>query len=206
MSYRKCSKCNGLVIFGIELWQLHQKVTCFGQCCSSNLTCDKPSETRRPPVREERPNGTRTRLVDHFSGSGINPSTRPQMPSPTKQWIISCLSYWFVSWEKCPKNCGNVMCLKHSGVFLFSPTSRKIHVGWCLGTKNMSGCPNTNSMPSGSTSAVYDWHRISCLLKDIMVKNFLAACCRYVDDFYGVDPVHKWFLPYTNLQPAGICH
>ena len=36
------------------------------------------SLTRRLPVREERPKGTRTRSVDHFTESGINPATRPQ--------------------------------------------------------------------------------------------------------------------------------
>ena len=43
-------------------------------------------------------------------------------------------------------------------------------------------------MPFGSTSAVYGWHGNGCLLKDIMVSIFLAPCCRYVDDFFGVDP------------------
>ena len=36
------------------------------------------SLTRRLPVREERPKGMRTRLVDHFTESGVNPATRPQ--------------------------------------------------------------------------------------------------------------------------------
>ena len=36
------------------------------------------SLTRRLPVREERPKGTRTRSVDHFTESGVNPATRPQ--------------------------------------------------------------------------------------------------------------------------------
>ena len=36
--------------------------------------------TRRLPVREERPKGMRTRSVDHFTESGINPATRPQDP------------------------------------------------------------------------------------------------------------------------------
>ena len=36
------------------------------------------SLTRRLPVREERPKGMRTRSVDHFTESGVNPATRPQ--------------------------------------------------------------------------------------------------------------------------------
>ena len=36
------------------------------------------SLTRRLPVREERQKGMRTRSVDHFTESGINPATRPQ--------------------------------------------------------------------------------------------------------------------------------
>ena len=36
------------------------------------------SLTRRLPVQEERPKGMKTRSVDHFTESGVNPTTRPQ--------------------------------------------------------------------------------------------------------------------------------
>ena len=43
------------------------------------------------------------------------------------------------------------------------------------------------SMPFGSTSANYAWHRKGSLLKVIIVEVFLAPTCRYVDDFFGCD-------------------
>ena len=44
----------------------------------TKIDLDEASLTRRLPVREERPKGVRTRPVDHFTESGINPATRPQ--------------------------------------------------------------------------------------------------------------------------------
>ena len=58
------------------------------------------------------------------------------------------------------------------------------------------------SMPFGSTSAVYGWHRTGCLPRDILVCIFLAPCCRYVDDFFGVDPAG---CGYTRFLPSQIC-
>ena len=51
------------------------------------------SLTRRPPVREERPKGKKTRSVDHFTESGINPATRPQdaLTHETADHFISLL-------------------------------------------------------------------------------------------------------------------
>ena len=51
------------------------------------------SLTRRLPVREERQKGMRTRSVDHFTESGINPATRPQdaLTHETADHFISLL-------------------------------------------------------------------------------------------------------------------
>ena len=55
---------------------MQQKVTCLGRSFS-NLDLKRASVTSRLPVRERDPNGIRTRPVDHFTESGINPATRP---------------------------------------------------------------------------------------------------------------------------------
>ena len=107
-----------------------------------------------------------------------------KMPSPIQQWIISCLSYWFVCKEECTQIC-NVMFLKHSDAFRFF-----LSRSWVVfGHEGRVWVSQHKSMPFGLTSAVCGWHRVGCLLCDNMVSIFLAPYCRYVDDFFGVDPV-----------------
>ena len=163
-------------------------------------------------MRQERPNGMQTRPVDHFTESGIEPSTRPSdaITHETADHFLVAHTGLFAGWNG-PKKCGNVMCLKHSGVFRFSPSRKICARVVSVGTKEMSCLSQHKSMPFGSTSAVYGWHRVGCLLKDIMVCVSLAPCCRFVDDFFGVEPARcdeytGGFCLSQSLQPAGISH
>ena len=145
------------------------------------------SVPRRLPVREQRPNGMRTRPVDHLTESGINPATRPldAIIHETAEHFLSLLLVCLQGkmspkmWKRdVSEALRRVPILPESQDLCWAVFGHGEHV-WVSKHK---------SLPFGSTSAVQGWHRVGCLLKDVMVSIFLTPCCRYVDDFFDVDP------------------
>ena len=82
----------------------------------------------------------------------------------------------------------NMWKLDVSQACSYSLEVARFMLGGVWATKNISGCPNTNLCPSDRRLQSMVGIRIGCLLKDIMVCVFQATCCRFVDDFFGVDP------------------
>ena len=151
----------------------------------------------------------RTRSVDHFTESGVNPETRPQdaLTHETVDNFISLLVLYMsvgvapLMWKRDVAQAFWKVPIKHDATDLSWVVF--LHAGVLWASQHLA-------MPFGSTSANYAWHRIGSLLKVIMVQVFLAPTCRYVDDFFGCDPedcmVTGGLLPDGHVQLARFLH
>ena len=122
------------------------------------------------------PNGMRT--VDHFKESGINPATRPlnAITHETVDHFLSLLLGCLLG-KISPKTWIRDVSEAFRRVSTLSESQELCCV--VFGHQEDVWVSQHISVP---------FHRIGCLLKDIMVSIFLTPCCRYVDDFFGVDP------------------
>ena len=130
--------------------------------------------TRRLSVREQGPNGMRTRPVYDFTESGINPATRP-LDAVTHETVDHVLSLLLV----CLQGKTSPKMWKRDVSESFRRVLSESHdLCWVVfGHEEHVWVSQHKSLPFDSTSAVHGWHRIGCLLKD-MVCVFLAPCCR----------------------------
>ena len=116
------------------------------------------SLTRRLRVREERQKGMRTRSVDHFTESGINPATRPQeaLTHETVDHFISLLVMYMsvgvapLMWKRDVAKAFGKVSIKHDATDLSWVVF--LHDGVLWRSQHLA-------MPFGSTSANYAWHR-----------------------------------------------
>ena len=123
------------------------------------------SLTRRLPVREERPKGTKTRSVDHFTESGVNPATTARRPYPRDGGPFYLAAGHVHVRERDVAQAFQKVPIKYDATDLSWVVF--LHAGVLWASQHLS-------MPFGSTSANYAWHRIGSLLKVIIVKVFLG--------------------------------
>ena len=143
--------------------------------------------TRRLGVREERAKGWRTRLVDHFTESGVNPATgaRDRIQHDGTDLLVRLVLSTFrrgkvpVVWKRDISQAFRRVPVKES----------HLDCAWVVFLRG--GKPFVSrhcGMPFGSTSAVYGWHRLGHFLRTVAVRYFRAPAGRYVDDYFGSDP------------------
>ena len=140
--------------------------------------------TRRIPVREERSEGWRTRIVDHETESFINEATRPQDRVRHDglgllAFIVTALMLAGVLPELWKRDVSSAF---RRVPILAAHLDLSWVVWWADGRFWIA---QHVGMPFGTVSAVYAWHRVGHALLYIVMSIFKAPMGRYVDDFFG---------------------
>jgi hypothetical protein len=148
---------------------------------------DRVTLTRRLGVREERAAGWRTRVVDHFTESGVNPATQAQdRPRHDTTDVLAEVLLHVLRAGQTPQQWKRDV----SQAFRRVPIQGDhLEYAWVVFLRH--GVPYVaqhRGMPFGTSSAVYGWHRVGHFLRTALVKLFLAPAGRYVDDYFGAEP------------------
>ena len=150
----------------------------------STLYLDEVSLTRRLAVREERAKGWRTRAVDHFTESWVNPATHPadKVTHDTVDVLVWILCQ-FLAMGALPQ----LWKRDIRKAFRKLPIAPSFHdLCWVVFMhEGIAWASCHYGMPFGSVSAVYAWHRMGGFVWWLIVKILKIPLARYVDDFFG---------------------
>ena len=149
-----------------------------------DLDLDEVTLTRRLAVREERSKGWRTRAVDHFTESLVNPATHPV--DRVKHDTIDVLVWILLKYMEAA--CLPLMWKRDiQKAFRRVPIATSYHdLCWVVFLhEGVAWASQHLGMPFGSVSAVYAWHRVGGFILWLLVRILKIPCARYVDDFFG---------------------
>ncbi len=142
------------------------------------------SFTRRIPVREERPKGWTTRVVDHETESMMNPATQPvdKLQFDGLEMLVAILLV-FLRADVMPRMWKRDISKAFRRIPVFQG---HLDLSWTIWLHDdLLYVAQHRGMPFGTISAVYAWHRIGHALLRMILVIFLAPVARYVDDFFG---------------------
>ena len=158
---------------------------------------DEVNITRRIPVREERQNGWRTRIVDHETESLINEATRPADKIQHDSLdILAVIVTMLMAAGATPALWKRDVSSAFRRVPILAGHLDLSWVAWFDAGKFWIA--QHLGMPFGTVSAVYAWHRLGHALLFIVVTLLKAPMGRYVDDYFGAS---RQGVEYTG----GVC-
>ena len=171
-----------------DIWAQTQEDIALGAMANlvraSDLDLSQVTLSRRLPVREERQQGWRTRVVDDKTESGINEACQPQerLTHDTLDMLIAIILAFIQKgvqpalWKRDISRAFRRVAIAAEHLELSWVAFLRRGVAWAA---------QHTAMPFGTTSAVYAWHRVGAMLLAVVLRICKAPAARFVDDYFG---------------------